>query len=153
MCKSSKLHLNEGHTNTFAIVAPALPHFLYDAKIDRQCYSYRDEKGGLAENPSIVIIEKHKLVPRHSESFFCFVSLRLQTWSMQSWKGILKARRSSWWVIKSTFRGLTSCHNAYACFCFTVLMNKCLALPSQDEVGVETDEDCKVVVPSTWKNK
>lgn len=22
-------------------------------------------------------------------------------------------------------------------------------LPSQDEVGVETDEDCKVVVPST----
>lgn len=23
----------------------------------------------------------------------------------------------------------------------------------QDEAGVETDEDCKVVVPSIWKNK
>lgn len=28
---------------------------------------------------------------------FCF-PLRLQTWSMRSWRGILRARRSSWWV-------------------------------------------------------
>ena len=40
--------------------------------------------------------------------------------------------------------------NTSARFCLRsgVQMNN-MALPSQDEVGVETDEDCKVVVPST----
>lgn len=59
---------------------------------------------------------------------------------MQSSKGILKAKRSSWWVKEA--------HNIHLCgFSLTFY------LLSQDEVGVETDEDCKVVVPSTWKNK